>query len=314
MRPGTACWRWPRRDPRCRPRSGPGGGRGDHLPRQQGDNAASVGVAGGSTVGGSLQVKQGRAATVTDTRVDGDILSVEIGSALRADRNVVGGDVQAFKNTGGLAVSGNRIDGNLQCKENSPPPTGGATSCRATRRTSAQGCDLALTAVEEGTGSVPPVPSSVGHARHAGARPATATAGLNGVRPRGEARHPPLRRTSPPVRRGVDSPLRARPSSSTSTASTTASWPVPAPSPGQDAAPTSSATDGTAGSGMTVAIRGPWARVPCRQPGPDLGGPELFVVVALVPSRFAPPAFPLWAIGRRPGSSGGSPRRRSRRS
>jgi hypothetical protein len=33
--------------------------------------------------------------------------------------------VQAFQNTGGVTVARNRIDGNLQCKENSPRPTGG---------------------------------------------------------------------------------------------------------------------------------------------------------------------------------------------
>jgi len=91
----------------------------------QGENAAYVGVAGGSTVGGSVQVKQGRAANVTDSRINGDILYDENTEALRADRNVVGGNVQAFKNSGGVAISGNRADGNLQCKENSPPPTGG---------------------------------------------------------------------------------------------------------------------------------------------------------------------------------------------
>lgn len=65
-------------------------------------------------VGGSVQVKQDRAASVTDSRVNGDILYDENSAALRADRNVVGGNVQAFKNTGGVAFNGNRVDGNLQ--------------------------------------------------------------------------------------------------------------------------------------------------------------------------------------------------------
>ena len=38
---------------------------------------------------------------------------------------MVGGSVQVFQNSGGVAISRNRIDGNLQCKENSPAPTGG---------------------------------------------------------------------------------------------------------------------------------------------------------------------------------------------
>ena len=33
--------------------------------------------------------------------------------------------MQAFQNTGGVEIRGNRINGNLQCKENSPRPTGG---------------------------------------------------------------------------------------------------------------------------------------------------------------------------------------------
>lgn len=91
----------------------------------QGEGAALVAVTNGSTVGGSVQVVQGRAATVADSRINADILYDENRSAVRAARNVVGGNVQAFKNTGGVAISGNRIDGNLQCKENMPRPTGG---------------------------------------------------------------------------------------------------------------------------------------------------------------------------------------------
>ena len=33
--------------------------------------------------------------------------------------------MQAFQNRGGVNFTRNRIEGNLQCKENSPPPTGG---------------------------------------------------------------------------------------------------------------------------------------------------------------------------------------------
>ena len=91
----------------------------------QGEGASLVSVAGGSTVGGSVQVVQGRAAAVSDSRINADILYDENRGALKALRNVVGGNVQAFKNSGGVAISGNRIDGNLQCKENAPRPTGG---------------------------------------------------------------------------------------------------------------------------------------------------------------------------------------------
>lgn len=91
----------------------------------QGENANLVSVTDGSTVGGSVQVVQGRAAKVADSRINADILYDENRGPVKALRNVVGGNVQAFKNSGGVAVTANRIDGNLQCKENAPPPTGG---------------------------------------------------------------------------------------------------------------------------------------------------------------------------------------------
>lgn len=58
-----------------------------------------------SSVGGSVQVVQGRNATV--------------------HANAVKGDVQFFGNRGAISITNNRVDGNLQCKENSPAPTGG---------------------------------------------------------------------------------------------------------------------------------------------------------------------------------------------
>ena len=58
-----------------------------------------------STVGGSVQLKQGATATV--------------------QRNDVNGDVQSFTNRGAQTFRSNVIGGNLQCKENVPAPTGG---------------------------------------------------------------------------------------------------------------------------------------------------------------------------------------------
>ena len=60
--------------------------------------------ASSSTVGGSIELKQGGTA------------------AIRA--NNVTGDVQSFTNTGRQTISNNRINGNLQCKENAPAPVG----------------------------------------------------------------------------------------------------------------------------------------------------------------------------------------------
>ncbi len=91
----------------------------------QAENAASVRVLVSSTVGGSIQIVQGGAARIANSRVNADILFDDNTRALSAQNNVVGGNIQAFQTTGGVAISGNRIDGNLQCKENVPAPTGG---------------------------------------------------------------------------------------------------------------------------------------------------------------------------------------------
>jgi hypothetical protein len=91
----------------------------------QGEGARNVVVQSTSQIGGSIQIVQGQAASIRNSRINADILFDEQTRALVAASNVVGGNVQAFKNTGGLSISGNRIDGNLQCKENRPAPTGG---------------------------------------------------------------------------------------------------------------------------------------------------------------------------------------------
>ena len=91
----------------------------------QGENAANVRVVGGSTIGGSVQVVQGKAARVANSAITNDILFDDNTRLVEVTRNRVGGNVQAFQNTGGVTVSRNTIDGNLQCKENQPAPTGG---------------------------------------------------------------------------------------------------------------------------------------------------------------------------------------------
>lgn len=91
----------------------------------QAENARRVNVLRSSRIGGSVQVVQGEAAKVADSRVNADILYDDNAGRLKALRNRVGGNVQAFQNTGGVEISSNKIDGNLQCKENVPQPTGG---------------------------------------------------------------------------------------------------------------------------------------------------------------------------------------------
>ena len=91
----------------------------------QAENASKVVVRGSSRVGGSVQVKQGGAATVKSSRIIGDIQYDANRRYLKANGNQVGGSIQVVGNTGGAEIFRNVINGNLQCKENSPRPTGG---------------------------------------------------------------------------------------------------------------------------------------------------------------------------------------------
>jgi hypothetical protein len=90
----------------------------------QAENAASV-VLRNSRVGGSVQIVQGGRARVLSSNVGDDILFDEQRRSLAANDNEIGGSLQAFQNTGGIEIFRNSIDGNLQCKENTPRPTGG---------------------------------------------------------------------------------------------------------------------------------------------------------------------------------------------
>ena len=91
----------------------------------QAEGARSVQVREDSFVGGSVQIVQGRAATIKRVSIIGDLLFDENSRFLEAIGNRIGGNLQAFENTGGVSIVGNVIDGNLQCKGNAPAPTGG---------------------------------------------------------------------------------------------------------------------------------------------------------------------------------------------
>lgn len=78
-----------------------------------------------STVGGSIQLKQGGFVSVNDTAVTGDIqYESNSGASLAANRNRVNGNIQIVGNRGNNVVRWNTVGGNLQCKENAPAPTG----------------------------------------------------------------------------------------------------------------------------------------------------------------------------------------------
>ena len=98
----------------------------------QAENAKWVSVRRGSRVGGSVQVKQGGGAVVRTAR------STAASSWNRTARPASAeqrrwSDVQAFQNRGGVEIEDNRIDGNLQCKSNSPAPTGGGNTVQGNK-------------------------------------------------------------------------------------------------------------------------------------------------------------------------------------
>lgn len=99
----------------------------------QAENARIVRVLEGSRIGGSVQIVQGGAATVSDSRIQGDILYDTNSSSLRVLRNVVGGSIQVFQNAGGVEIRRNTVDGNLQCKSNSPAPIGASNVVGGTK-------------------------------------------------------------------------------------------------------------------------------------------------------------------------------------
>jgi hypothetical protein len=82
----------------------------------------------GVRVGGSIQAENHERVVVKrlDGRrsyVDGSI-QLKQGGGGRIARVHVGSDIQLFSNDGLFVVKGNHVDGNLQCKSNTPPPTG----------------------------------------------------------------------------------------------------------------------------------------------------------------------------------------------
>jgi hypothetical protein len=81
-----------------------------------------------SDVDGDVQFKQGGRVEIRDSVIGGNLQLDSNRGDLYAGTTRIGGDLQAFQNRGGFAIAftRNTIDGNLQCKENSPRPTGGS--------------------------------------------------------------------------------------------------------------------------------------------------------------------------------------------
>lgn len=94
----------------------------------QAEGALQVSVGTGSAVGGSVQIKQGGGASISGTRIKGDLQFDQNVMPLSASDNTIGGNLQAMQNGGGVSLNRNVIDSALQCKENTPAPTGGGNS------------------------------------------------------------------------------------------------------------------------------------------------------------------------------------------
>ena len=96
------------------------------------ESTSFVGV-NGSTVGGSIQIRQGGSASIESVSVIGDIQFESNNGALSAIGNQVGGNIQVFKNLAGITISNNTVNGNLQCKENNSVPTGGSNTVQGNK-------------------------------------------------------------------------------------------------------------------------------------------------------------------------------------
>jgi len=83
----------------------------------------------GVRVGGSVQAENHERVVVksldgSPSHIDGSI-QLKQGGGGKIAKAHVGSDIQLFTNDGLFEVKANHVEGNLQCKSNTPPPTGG---------------------------------------------------------------------------------------------------------------------------------------------------------------------------------------------
>jgi hypothetical protein len=91
----------------------------------QAKNAGQINILDRSRIGGSVQLKQGGGATISDSVIDSDLQFDSNSGHFQALRNDIGGNLQIFQNTDDIEIVKNVIDGNLQCKGNMQPLFGG---------------------------------------------------------------------------------------------------------------------------------------------------------------------------------------------
>lgn len=88
----------------------------------QAEGAAHVTLSDTSSVGGSVQLKQGGSAVIDRAQITGDLQFDAMRGTVSATGNRLGGSLQAVANRGGVNITGNTMNGNLQCKDNAPAP------------------------------------------------------------------------------------------------------------------------------------------------------------------------------------------------
>ncbi len=86
----------------------------------------------GARIDGNVQGQNARWIGTTVRTVNGTTLRTVVCGNIQAEQGVGGsllhtvvrGDIQVFSNRGSFKIARNVVDGNLQCKSNSPAPTG----------------------------------------------------------------------------------------------------------------------------------------------------------------------------------------------
>lgn len=85
----------------------------------QSEGYRSVLVQADTRVTGSIQLKKGGIATVTNTTVNGDVQFEENAGPSTASFSIIGGSLQAYKNSGRVVFRGNSsVNGNIQTYDN----------------------------------------------------------------------------------------------------------------------------------------------------------------------------------------------------
>lgn len=90
----------------------------------QARHAAQVKVTFFSRIDGNIQIQQSQGATISASRINGNVQFVSNTGYVSARGNEIRGNLEVFQNSGGVLIRNNRINGSLACQSNQPNPTG----------------------------------------------------------------------------------------------------------------------------------------------------------------------------------------------